>query len=94
MSVRGYARNLMELANQENMVESCYSEIKAINDEINSNPELARYLVSADYSSDDKKRKLQEVFNNELDKSILHGLFLVIENLPRKHMEIELIHEF
>ena len=94
MSVRGYARNLMELANQENMVESCYSEIKAINDEINSNPELARYLVSADYSSDDKKRKLQEVFNNELDNSILHGLFLVIENLPRKHMEIELIHEF
>ena len=94
MSVRGYARNLMELANQENMVESCYSEIKAINDEINSNPELARYLVSADYSSDDKKRKLQEVFNNELDNSILHGLFLVIENLPRKHMELELIHEF
>lgn len=94
MSVRGYARNLMELANQENMVESCYSEIKAINDEVNSNPELARYLVSADYSSDDKKRKLQEVFNNELDKSILHGLFLVIENLPRKHMELELIHEF
>ena len=94
MSVRGYARNLMELANQENMVESCYSEIKAINDEVNSNPELARYLVSADYSSDDKKRKLQEVFNNELDNSILHGLFLVIENLPRKHMELELIHEF
>ena len=94
MSVRGYARNLMELANQENMVESCYSEIKAINDELNNNPELARYMVSADYSSDDKKRKLQEVFNNELDNSILHGLFLVIDNLPKKHMELELIHEF
>ncbi|MBQ1567013.1 MAG: F0F1 ATP synthase subunit alpha [Erysipelotrichaceae bacterium] len=94
MSIRGYARNLMELANQENMVESCYSEIKAINDELNNNPELARYIVSSDYSSEDKKRKLQEVFNNELDNSILHGLFLVIDNLPRKHMEIELIHDF
>ena len=94
MSIRGYARNLMELANQENMVESCYSEIKAINDELNNNPELARYMVSADHSSEDKKRKLQEVFNNELDNSILHGLFLVIDNLPKKHMELELIHEF
>ena len=81
MSIRGYARNLMELANQENMVEDCYSEIKAINDELNNNPELARYMVSADYSSADKKKKLQEVFNNELDNSILHGLFLVIDNL-------------
>ncbi len=94
MSIRGYARNLMELANQENIVESCYSEIKAINDELNNNPELSRYLVSADHSSEDKKRKLQEVFNNELDNSILHGLFLVIDNLPKKHMELELIHEF
>ena len=94
MSIRGYARNLMELANQENMVESCYGEIKAINDELNNNPELARYIVSSDYSSEDKKRKLQEVFNNELDNSILHGLFLVIDNLPKKHMEIELIHDF
>ena len=94
MSIRGYARNLMELANQENMVESCYGEIKAINDELNNNPELARYIVSSDYSSEDKKRKLQEVFNNELDNSILHGLFLVIDNLPKKHMELELIHDF
>ncbi|MBP5280516.1 MAG: ATP synthase F1 subunit delta, partial [Erysipelotrichaceae bacterium] len=94
MSVRGFARNLMELANQENMVEDCYSEIKAINDELNNNIELARYLTSADHSSEEKKIKLQEVFNNELDNSILHGLFLVIDNLPRKHMELELIHEF
>ena len=94
MSIRGYARNLMELANQENIVESCYSEIKAINDELNNNPELARYMVSADYSSEEKKKKLQEVFNNDLDNSILHGLFLVIDNLPKKHMEIELIHDF
>ena len=94
MSIRGYARNLMELANQENMVESCYGEIKAINDELNNNPELARYIVSSDYSSEDKKRKLQEVFNNELDNSILHGLFLVIDNLRKKHRELELIHDF
>ena len=61
MSVRGFARNLMELANQENMVEDCYSEIKAINDELNNNIELARYLTSADHSSEEKKIKLQEV---------------------------------
>ena len=58
MSVRGFARNLMELANQENMVEDCYSEIKAINDDLNNNIELARYLTTADHSSEEKKIKL------------------------------------
>ena len=94
MSVRGYARSLMDLANQENVVEDFYIELKAINDELNCNPELARYIASSDYSSEDKKIKLQEVFNNELDDSILTGLFLVVDNIPQKHREPELIHEF
>ena len=47
MSIRGYARNLMELANQENMVESCYSEIKAINDELNKSANAAYVTTNA-----------------------------------------------
>ena len=42
----------------------------------------------------DKKKKLQEVFNGELDESVLYGLFLIVDSMPRKHMEIELIKEF
>ena len=94
VNVRNYARNLMELANQEGYVDQCYREIKSINDEINRNDDLAKYLVSDEYSSSQKKNKLQEVFNNELDESILYGLFLTIDSMPRKGMEIELIHEF
>ena len=94
VKIRSYARNLMELANQEGSVDECYREIKNINNELNRNEELAKYIVSAEYSSTDKKRKLQEVFNNELDESILYGLFLVIDSIPRKHMELELIREF
>ena len=94
ISIRSYARNLMELANQEGSVDDCYREIKSINDELNRNEELAKYITSSEYSSADKKRKLQEVFHNELDDSILYGLFLTIDSIPRKHMEIELIREF
>ena len=49
VNVRSYARNLMELANQEGSVDLCYREIKSINDEINRNDDLAKYLVSDDY---------------------------------------------
>ena len=94
VKIRSYARNLMELANQEGSVDECYREIKNINNELNRNEELAKYIVSAEHSSTDKKRKLQEVFNNELDESILYGLFLVIDSIPRKHMELEFIREF
>lgn len=94
VNVRSYARNLMELAKQEGSVDLCYREIKSINDEINRNDDLAKYLVSDDYSSSQKKEKLQEVLNNELDESILYGLFLTIDSMPRKGLEIELIHDF
>lgn len=94
LEIRSYARNLMELANQEGSVDECYREIKNINNELNRNEELAKYIVSEDYSSTEKKKKLQEVFNNELDESILYGLFLIIDSIPRKHMELELIREF
>ena len=94
VKVDGYARNLMELANQENQVELVYSEIKRINDELNRSPELARYIESADYTSEEKKARLQEVFDHDLDDSVLYALFLIIERIPQKHMEVKFIHAF
>ncbi len=89
-----YARNLMELFAQEGMLDICYLDINMINDELNSNVELVRVFTSADISNTEKKRRLQETFHNELDDSVLTGLFLTIDTLPRKHMEAELVHEF
>lgn len=94
LDIKNYARNLMELANQEGSVDLCYQEIKAINKELNKNEELAEFIVSDEHSSQEKKDKLQETFNHELDDSILYGLFLIIDSIPRKHQELELIHAF
>ncbi|MBQ6125669.1 MAG: ATP synthase F1 subunit delta, partial [Erysipelotrichaceae bacterium] len=94
VKVDGYARNLMELANQEGQVELLFSEIKRINDELNRNAELSRYIDSSDYSSEEKKAKLQEVFHNDLDDSVLYAMFLVIDRIPHKHTERALIHAF
>ena len=46
--LKSYARNLMELANQEQSVDLCYSELKLINDEINRDDELAKMIVSGE----------------------------------------------
>ena len=92
--LKSYARNLMELANQEQSVDLCYSELKLINDEINRDDELAKMIVSGELTSTQKKIALQKHFDNSLDNQILYGLFLVIDSIPRKHMEIELIREF
>ena len=92
--ISSYAERLMELVTQEDLIDVSFNELNAINDAINSDEELARFINSADRSSQEKKEKLQEIFHGELDPSVLHGLFLIADQIPRKHMEIELIHEF
>ena len=89
-----YARRLMELVTQEDLIDVCYKDLKEINDEINSDEELLKFITSADKSIDEKKARLQEIFENDLDEAVLHAFFLVVEQIPRKHMEAELIHEF
>ena len=92
--IRTYARSLMELMSQEDLVDICYEDLKDINDALNSDPELLQFITSADHSSAEKKERLQEVFNHELYESVLRGLFLIVESIPSKHMEADLIHEF
>ena len=94
VNIPSYARRLMELVTQEDLIDVCFQDLNEINDEINSNEELARYITSDAYSSEEKKQKLQEIFHGELDPSVLQGLFLIADQIPRKHMEVELIHEF
>ena len=89
-----YIRNLMELANQEQSADYCYSEFKAINDELNRNEELAQKFVSSDLTSVQKQIELQKTFNNKLDGKILYGFFLIADSMPKKHMEIDLLHGF
>ena len=94
LNINQYARNLMELANQEGQVELLFSEIKRINDELNKNDELLRYIDSPDHTVNEKKAKLQEVFENDLDESVLYAFFMTVDTVPQKHIESSLIHEF
>ena len=94
IQIRSYARNLMELATQENMIDDCFRDLLDINEELNDSEELVRYITSDAYTSEEKKRRLQELFNYSLSESVLRGLFLVADSIPRKHMEADLIHEF
>ena len=94
VKVDEHARSLMELANQEGLVELLFSEIKRINDELNRNAELSRYIDSSDYSAEEKKARLQDVFDHDLDDSVLYALFQVIGRIPQKHVERALIRSF
>ena len=78
-----YARRLMELVTQEDLIDVCYKDLKEINDEINSDEELLKFITSADKSIDEKKARLQEIFENDLDEAVLHAFFLVVEQIPR-----------
>ena len=81
VKISSYARRLMELVTQEDLIDVCYKDLKEINDEINSDEELLKFITSADKSIDEKKARLQEIFENDLDEAVLHAFFLVLPSL-------------
>ena len=85
-----YARRLMELVTQEDLIDVCYKDLKEINDEINSDEELLKFITSADKSIDEKKARLQEIFENDLDEAVLHAFFLVVFRLFDECAETEI----
>ena len=84
----------MDLANQENQVDLYYLQIKRINDALNKDEQLLKYIESPDYTSSEKKAQLQKKFKNRLENAVLYALFLVRDQIPRSHVEKQLIHEF
>ena len=94
VQIRTYAIGLMELVTQEELVDECYRDLRKINDALNYDEVLHRYIESEYVSNADKKERLQEYFDNRLDDSVLDALFLVADEIPRKHMQDELVHEF
>jgi len=44
-----YARNLMELVSQEDLIDVCYKDLKDINNALNRDEELLKYITSAEY---------------------------------------------
>ena len=83
--VNYYARNLIELFAQDGILDIGHQDIEAINDELNRNPQLLRFFTSSDFSNAEKKKKLQEVFHNELDESIL--TCFVIAHVARRRAD-------
>ena len=54
----------MELVTQEDLLDQCFKDLLEINDELNSNDELVKFITSADNTAAEKKAKLQEIFGN------------------------------
>ncbi len=94
LETKRFAQDLYNTAKRDNEVELFYETLKSINDLCNSNDELRAYLDSSDYSSNDKKDKLQSEFNNTLSNKVLNTFFLMNNAIGKARTELVLIHDF
>lgn len=74
-----YGQALFELALEMNSLEAWQNQAKGIIEVFKANPELADFFNAVKISSSEKKNLLIRVFENQIDKPMLHFLCLLLD---------------
>jgi F-type H+-transporting ATPase subunit alpha len=94
ITTRRYARDLHNLALQDDKLELYFNILNQVNEKLNLDSELAAYIDSTTVSTSDKKERLQKTFNNTLDNDVLTTFFIMNNAINQKHTELLLIQDF
>ena len=94
VDVKRYAQDLFELARQENRENTFFQQLKRVNDAVNTDEDLRKYIDDPQYSAAEKKAMVVRTFHGVLDDDVVNTFFHVNDSMPRTHTELELLHEF
>ena len=74
-----YGQALFELALEMDSLEAWQNQAKGIIEVFKANPELSDFFNAVKISSSEKKNLLIRVFENQIDKTMLHFLCLLLD---------------
>ena len=74
-----YANALLELAIENNTVSDYQKQIKFVYSFIKENPNLIYFLKCYTVENLDKKKLMEKIFKSEVNKDVLHFMFLLID---------------
>lgn len=74
-----YANALLELAIENNTVSDYQKQIKFVYSVIKENPNLIDFLKCYTVENLDKKKLIEKIFKSEVNKDVLHFMFLLID---------------
>ena len=82
-----YAKALLELASENNKVETYQKQVKYVHSVIKQNKDLIEFLKCYTVESSNKKDLLSKIFKDDIDLEVLHFLFLIIDKKRINYLE-------
>ncbi len=82
-----YAKGLFKLAQQENLLETIYKDLKLV-EQTYELKEFKQFINSPVIAISQKKQVLTELFRNKINKYTLNFLLLVVENRREQFLKL------
>lgn len=77
--IEPYAEALMSLAKSQNLADQLGTDVLAVQEVIESSPELVSFLSSPVYGVDQKKATIQQLFDGKIHSYLLSFLLLLVD---------------
>ncbi len=91
---RRFAQNLIDISYRENGEDIYFNRLRKLNDLLNRDSELRRYIDNYNYSPEEKIRKLGETFGSEQDRRVINTFFQINNNISGRNTELNLLHDY
>ncbi|MBR2545319.1 MAG: F0F1 ATP synthase subunit alpha [Erysipelotrichaceae bacterium] len=91
---RRFAQNLIDISYRENGEDIYFNRLRKLNDLLNRDSELRRYIDSYNNSPEDKIQKLGETFGSEQDRRVINTFFQINNNISGRSTELNLLHDY
>lgn len=81
-----YAEALIKISAEQNSIDKIQDELNKVNELIESDAELKKFINNPTINSNDKKAVIEKIFNKQLDKDAISFLKLLIDKSRIKNL--------
>ena len=91
IDTRKYAQDLYDLAQHDDKLDLYRDELEKLNDALNFDLKLSNDFDSTNFSSSEKREKINSLkINNE----VISTFFVMVNAINKSHVELQLLHDF
>ena len=89
-----FAQTLISMAYSEGREDIYFNRLRKVNDLLNRDSELRRFIDDYNNSPEEKIEKLGETFGSDQDRRIINTFFQLNKSINRRNTELDLLHDY
>ena len=94
LNTKRFAQALIDMSYSENGEDIYFNTLRKVNDLLNRDSELRRFIDDYDNSPEEKAEKLGETFGSDQDRRVINAFFQFNSTIGRRQTELALLHDF